>query len=106
LDVTFSQNLTRSLFLSLQLSLVVSILTNKLLSNKIPILSFNVTPCSFDICILWGKLGSLWKHVVHKISSVEGNLFILGLVCYFCSGTPKINILTAQISKYLTSMEY
>jgi hypothetical protein len=34
--------------------------------------------------------------VVHKISFVEGNLFIFGLVCYFCPGNKKDHILTAQ----------
>jgi hypothetical protein len=27
---------------------------------------------------------------------MEGNLFIFGLVCYFCPGSQKINILTNQ----------
>jgi hypothetical protein len=37
--------------------------------------------------------------VVHKISSVVENLFILGLVCYLCPGSKKINILTAQYKR-------
>ena len=37
--------------------------------------------------------------MVHRISSVEGNLFIFGLVCYFCPGSQKINILTAQYKR-------
>ncbi len=28
-----------------------------------------------------------------------GNLFILGLVCYFCPGSQKVNILTAQYKR-------
>ncbi len=36
------------------------------------------------IQLLWGKAGSFLKPVVHRISSVEGNLFMFGLVCYFC----------------------
>ncbi len=35
------------------------------------------------------KPGSLENHVVLKISSVEGNLFDFGLICYFCPGSPK-----------------
>jgi hypothetical protein len=27
--------------------------------------------------------------VVHKIPSVEGNLFTFGLICYFCPGSQK-----------------
>jgi hypothetical protein len=51
------------------------------------------------IWLLWGKPGSLQKPVVHRISSVEGNLFIFGLVCYFCPGSQKINILTSQYKR-------
>ncbi len=42
--------------------------------------------------------------MVHKISSVEGNLFTFGLICYFCPGSQKINILTAQYKQ--ACMEY
>ncbi len=37
--------------------------------------------------------------MVHKISSVEGNLFTFGLVYYFCPGSQKINFLTAQYKR-------
>jgi hypothetical protein len=55
--------------------------------------------CSFDILLYLTPLGQGWqliKHVVHKISSVEGNLFIFGLVYFFCPDGQKINILIAQ----------
>ncbi len=48
------------------------------------------------IWLHWRKPGSLKKPVLHIISSVEENLFIFGLVCYFCPGSQKINMLTAQ----------
>jgi hypothetical protein len=34
--------------------------------------------------------------VVHKIPSVEGNLFTFGLICYFCPGSQKIKIMTSK----------
>jgi hypothetical protein len=39
---------------------------------------------------------NLWY--IESLYSVvcEGNLFIFGLVCYFCPGSQKINILTAK----------
>jgi hypothetical protein len=36
----------------------------------------------------------------------EENLFIFELVCYFCPGSQKINILTTRMNEYLTSREY
>ncbi len=37
--------------------------------------------------------------MVQRISSVQGNLFIFGLVCYICPGNQKINILTAEYKR-------
>ncbi len=51
------------------------------------------------IWLLWGKPGSLYKPEVNRISSVKGNLFIFGLVCYIRPGSQKINILTAQYKR-------
>ncbi len=51
------------------------------------------------IRLLWGKPGNLQKPLVHEISSVRGNLFIFGLVSYFCPDSQKINILTAQYER-------
>ncbi len=67
---------------------------------KITIAGDYILPACLIFVHIWllrGKPGSLWKPAVQKISSVEGNLFIFGLVCYFCPpGSQKINILTAQ----------
>ncbi len=54
------------------------------------------------IWLLWGKPGSLLKPVVHKISSVESNLFTFGLVCYFCPTAKKSTFWLPIITKYLT----
>jgi hypothetical protein len=54
------------------------------------------TACLLDIRLYLTPLGQARQFietVVHKIPSVEGNLFTLGRICYFC---PDSQILTAQ----------
>ncbi len=46
------------------------------------------------------------KPVVCKMSSVEGNLFTFGLICYICQGGQKTIFARTNISKYLTSKHY
>ncbi len=42
------------------------------------------------IWLLWGKpCSSLYKHAVHKIPSVEWNLFTFEQICYFCRAAKK-----------------
>ncbi len=57
------------------------------------------TACLFDIRLYLTPLGQARQFIETcgtKISSVEGNLFIFGLVCYFCPGSQKNQHLTAQ----------
>jgi hypothetical protein len=44
------------------------------------------------------------QSVVQEIPSIEGILFTFKLICYFCPGSQKINILTAQYKQI--SREY
>ncbi len=48
----------------------------------------------------------IFVYIWLKISSVEGNLFIFGLVCYICPGSQKSTFWLPNINEYLTSRQY
>jgi hypothetical protein len=75
---------------------VAIVLQSRCICTKGPKIVLPAHLIFFYIWLLWGKPGILKKPVVHRIFSVEGNLFIFRLLCYICSGSQKINILTAQ----------
>jgi hypothetical protein len=60
---------------------------------------FDILPACLIFVYIWLLWKLIEKPVANKISSMDGNLFIFRLVCYFCPGSQKINILTAQYKR-------
>ncbi len=64
----------------------------------------NILPVSLIllyIWMLWDKPGSLYKPVVRKIPSIEGNLFTFQPICYFCPGSQKVTFRLPDINSSL-----